>query len=427
MSSLAAPDSARPAGFEATATDRVNDFPQRVLRWALVANVIISMSLFNETLVPPSLASIQQYATILLWLVIAGCAISMKPILRWETGTDLLALLAFYGFAICSVLWSDLSAASLMKAAALTVTCVCAGLLATRMTVEDIVANVNIGLLVICLASLVAVAFFPAIGITQEWSHEGNWQGVFESKQSLGIIGAIFMFFSAYQWLIRRNHLWFAITFLSATACAIGSESRGGGALALVACLCVYLAGRSSRSAMWLSFAPFGLALFASILIAWLFSTGNDSFEVFGSKIDLTQRTYIWQHALAHYGERPILGYGINGFWTIKEIYNEFLRNHGWILDNFHSGYVAILTETGVVGFMLFLTTTLLFGVRMVTSIREQTMPRSRIVALIGFLVLIYMIDLTETIFLRSTSFISTLVFMFLINAALPYQGRAQR
>ncbi len=420
MSSVAAPDSPRPGVLTASTAGAADGLARVILRWALVVNVVVSMSLFNELLVPPSLALIQQYATILLWLVIASCAMSMKPILRWEVGTDLLALIAFYGFAITSVLWSDLSAASLMKAAALTLTSVCAGLLATRMTIEDMVANINIGLLVICLASLMAVVFVPSIGITQEWSHEGNWQGVFESKQSLGIIGAIFMFFSAYQWLIRRNHLWFAICFLAAAACAIGSESRGGGALALVACLCVVLAGRSSRTATLLSFAPFILALSASVLIAWLFSTGGDSFVILGSKIDLTQRTFIWQHALAHFNERPILGYGINGFWTNKDIYLDFKREHGWVLDNFHSGYVAILTETGIVGFLLFLSATFLFGARMVTSIRDQSMSRPRVVALIGFMVLVYMIDITETIFLRSTSFISTLIFAFLINAALP-------
>ena len=417
MTSVATPDSARPGVAAVAQTDGL---VTTLLHGAIVVNVVISTSLFNETLVPPALASIQQYFTMVIWLVIAVCAASKTPILRWEIGTDLLALLAFYGFAVASVLWSDLSAASLLKAAALTLTTICAGLLATRIRIEDLVADINIGLLVICLASLFAVAFFPAIGITQEWSHEGNWQGVFESKQSLGIIGAIFMFFSAYQWLIRRNHLWFAITFLPAAACAIGSGSRGGGALALVACLCVYLAGRSSRIAMALSFAPFGLALFASALIAWLFSTGGDSFEVLGSKIDLTQRTYIWQHALAYFGERPILGFGINGFWTIPEIYLGFKREHGWVLDNFHSGYIAILLETGLAGFLLFLSVTFLFGVRMVATIRAQAMPRSRIVALIGFLLLMYMINLTETIFLRSTSFVSILIFIFMVNAALP-------
>ena len=426
MSSVAAPDSPRPDAFPTTDA-RAGQLPRVVLRWAMVINVVLSMSLFSETLVPPGLASIQQYGTILLWLVIAGCALALKPILRWEVGTDLLALLAFYSFAIASVLWSDLSAASLMKAAALTLTSVCGGLLASRISIEELVADINIGLFVICLASLATIVFAPSIGVTQEWSHEGNWQGVFESKQSLGIIGAIFMFFSAYQWLIRRNHLWFAITFLAAAACAIGSGSRGGGALALMACLCVVLAGRSSRTAMLLSFAPLGLALFASLLIVWLFSTGGDSFELLGSKIDLTQRTFIWQHALAHYGERPILGYGINGFWTTKDILLDFKREHGWVLDNFHSGYVAILTETGIVGYLLFLSATFLFGVRMVTSIRDQSKPRSRIVALIGFMVLIYMIDLTETIFLRSTSFISILIFVFMINAALPSVRAAER
>lgn len=391
-----------------------------MIRWATVINVVASTSGFHESLLPASLSSVPQYASIALWLLVTAAALFVRPKLAWRPSTDTFALLAFYGFAVLSVLWTDLSLPSLMKAAALLITTIGAYFLASRLSLEDIIGEVNKGLLVLTTASVLLVIFVPSIGVDESWSHEGNWQGVFASKQALGITGAIFMFFSAYYWLVRGGRWTFIVSFGMAAACAFGSESRGGGALALMACACVYMAGRSPRIAKTLAFLPLAIALFASGLMSYLYATGADGFDVFGTKIDLTERTFIWQYALAHFDERPLLGFGINGFWTNSELYLNYLRAHGWVLDNFHSGFVAILAETGLVGYALFLLCTLLFGVRMSASIDNRTMMRSRIVALIGFMVLMYMIDLTETIFLRSTSFIATLIPVFFFNASLP-------
>jgi len=419
----------RPLGFMAS-VERLGGLPPRsaslpgisrslILRMATVANVVVSMSNFHEALLPPSLSSLQQYAGVGLWLVTICVALGMRPVLDRRMSTDAWAIAIFFGFAITSVLWSDLSISSTMKAAALLVTSTGAVMLATRLGLQDIIFDVNIGLLVLTAASIIVVVVLPDVGVSQEWSHEGNWQGIFVSKQSLGVLGGMAMFFSAYLWLTRGRSWLFAVSFLLAVACAFGSESRGGGAWALLACVCVFLAGRSRGAAKALAFAPFVILLFATAMIASLYATGEDAFDIFGTRINLTERTFIWQYALAHFDERPILGFGINGFWTNDELYRTFERSHGWVLDDFHSGYVAILTETGVVGYAAFAVCTLLFGVRLAASIEQGAMARSRVVALIGFMTLIYMIDLTETIFLRSTSFMSVLIVVFLVNSTM--------
>jgi len=48
------------------------------------------------------------------------------------------------------------------------------------------------------------------------------------------------------------------------------------------------------------------------------------------------------------------MGFGLNGFWTDSNIYYQYQRLHGWVLDNYHSGYIAIIVETGIIGFILF-------------------------------------------------------------------------
>jgi exopolysaccharide production protein ExoQ len=369
------------------------------MRYAVVATTVLSTSAFNQGLVPPGLASLPQYASICLWTVIAALAMSARPLLAWRPGTDTLSLIAFYGFAVLSVLWTELSLPSVMKASALAVTSLGSYCLATRLNLNDIIAAIIEGLSILALASVLVVFVLPSIGVDDSWSHEGNWQGVFGSKQSLGVIGAVLMFFSAHMWLVRERQWKYA---------------------AVMACVCVYTAGRSRGIAGALGFAPAVMTVAAGILIGLLCATGDDALDLFGARIDLTGRTLIWQHALAHFGERPILGFGINGFWTNQDLYLEFQRAHGWVLDDFHSGYVAVLVETGVMGYALFMLLTFLFGVRMFTSIRKGSMPRSRIVGLIGFVAMIYMIDFMETIFLRSTSFLATLIPIFFFNSSLP-------
>ena len=162
-----------------------------ILRIATVANVVVSMSNFHEALLPPSLSSLQQYAGVGLWLVTICVALGMRPVLDRRMSTDAWAIAIFFGFAITSVLWSDLSISSTMKAAALLVTSTGAVMLATRLDLQDIIFDVNIGLLVLTAASIIVVVLLPDVGVSQEWSHEGNWQGIFVSKQSLGVLGGM--------------------------------------------------------------------------------------------------------------------------------------------------------------------------------------------------------------------------------------------
>lgn len=397
---------------------------QAILRGTLIVNVIASTSNFHEALLPPSLSALQQYIGVLCWVVIIAAARLIRSAEAPRFGSDTWALVIFYVYAVASVLWTDMSAASVMKSAALAITSLGAFTLATRCRLQDVIYDFNLGLFVLNLASIAVVIVRPDIGIASGWSQVGNWQGVFESKQSLGVLGGMAMFFSGYLWLTRGASWLFALSFLAALACTVGSESRGGGGLALLACVCVFVAGRSRNVAKLLAFAPLGIMTIASVMTFYLYATGADAFQIGDSRIDFTERTYIWQHALSYLDQRPLLGFGINGFWTNGDIYIAFERAHGWVLDNFHSGYVAILTEFGLVGYAMFGICTMLFGVRLGQAIDSDEMERSRVVALIGFMALAYQIDVTETMFMRSTSSIATLILACAFNAALRFAPR---
>ena len=70
--------------------------------------------------------------------------------------------------------------------------------------------------------------------VDHSWVQDGQWQGVFASKQSRGFLAAYLMFFALCRKLCGDSWLICGAMFRAAAACVIGSGSRGGGALALV-------------------------------------------------------------------------------------------------------------------------------------------------------------------------------------------------
>jgi exopolysaccharide production protein ExoQ len=140
-----------------------------------------------------------------------------------------LVFIAFYVYAIVSVLWTDLLPESFMKGAALAITTFGAYRLATRLRIDEIITATTQGMRFATVASLCTVVFLPDIGLDHSYFHDGQWQGIFASKQTLGVLGANLMFFACYRGLTGSGWLVFLATFLPAVACAAGSGRRGVG------------------------------------------------------------------------------------------------------------------------------------------------------------------------------------------------------
>lgn len=391
-----------------------------VMRWSNILAVIASVSVLNEDLLPADYSSIPQMLALVMWIVLIAASVFVRPVTVLSPGTDFILNVAFYGWAIASFFWSNWSEAAVLKSTALLITTIGAFRLATRLSIDDIARTTSVGLLLPLVVSIVAVALIPEIAVDHSWMHGGQWQGIFASKQSLGFLAAYLMFFALFRKLCGDSWLVCGTMFLAAAACVIGSGSRGGGALALVACAALLATRFSPTLAKLLALWPMVITLVASGLMLYLYVTGYDHFPLFGTKVDLTERTFIWEYALRHFDKHPLLGYGLNGFWTTEELYDAFQAEHGWVLDNFHSGYLAILLETGVLGYTLFFLTAVLFGLRMIALISTGSIPLNHYAFIICFVALSFQMNLTETSFLRSTSYISIHLVAMLFIACQP-------
>jgi O-antigen ligase len=68
----------------------------------------------------------------------------------------------------------------------------------------------------------------------------------------------------------------------------------------------------------------------------------------------LTGRTALWNTLLGYWADRPVLGYGLGGFWSARHV-EEIYRAQRWPVSEAHSTYVDVLLDSGVVGLALYL------------------------------------------------------------------------
>ncbi|MBR0841186.1 O-antigen ligase family protein [Bradyrhizobium liaoningense] len=397
---------------------------EKIARFAIscsiTINVVASMGTLNTALLPAELTYLQQAIALLMWGVLIYASAFVRPRLRLQFNPDLIVLVAFYAFAVISVFWTSLSAAAIMKSAALAMTTFGAFCLITRVDMDEVVRATALGLFILVAASAVCAVAVPDIGIDHSWMHNGQWQGVYESKQTLGFVGAYLMFLACYRKMTGQGWPAFLVTFLLASTCVLASESRGAGAVALAACALLVTSMWSVRCMRIYAVLPFVMCILAVFLILYFYVTGNDAIHIGDATIDFTERTFIWQYAISHFDDAPLLGFGINGFWTIPSIYDYFEQNHTWVLDNYHSGYVAILMETGLLGYVLFAASVFLFSNKILHLISARSIDRSHCALIIGFVVLSFQTNFTETTFLRSTMFTSVLLVAFFFATCRP-------
>jgi exopolysaccharide production protein ExoQ len=410
----------RPAIVSRGASCDPNPWSAPSLYYTTIAISFISNGNFHSKLVGPEDSNLQQIVGVCLWLGVVAISYFRVPLLRVPLSAGLVLSLGVYGLAILSPIWATDPMASMMKAGTLAIVAFGAYRLTQTLDVDRIIEGVYLGQFAVLVASIGMALFVPEIGVMDTYQHAGQWCGVFWSKQSLGLLGAVFLFFSCYRLLVdSRRRAFHAVGVAVALVCTIASGSRGGCVLAIFAVLCLYLTLQSTHFARALAFLPFAMCLTGVALVAYFVDTGSEYLVIFDYPFDFTERTFIWRHALSFFPERKWLGFGLNGFWTLPDVKGLFIERHGWFLDNYHDGYIAIAMETGVIGLALFIGGALIFGQRIVARIEIDRRLDPEVALALAYTCLIFFINFTETIFLRSTNVQATLllVFMFFVYA----------
>jgi len=155
------------------------------------------------------------------------------------------------------------------------------------------------------------------------------------------------------------------------------------------------------------------LAGFSTNRIAYLL-TGDSSF---------TGRTTIWGFSETEIAQRPLLGWGYQGFWLVGADAPSVTEAPGWVkgMPNSHNGYYDTMLELGYVGLgllVVFLATT----IHVIGRVMQHDFRRAWILLSIALFVIIY--NCLETLWLRAFD-LSWVVFVLVAVEAARYWHRS--
>jgi O-antigen ligase len=72
-----------------------------------------------------------------------------------------------------------------------------------------------------------------------------------------------------------------------------------------------------------------------------------------GDTMTLNGRIWLWIECRGYIGDRPLLGYGFNGFWSPERM-SLISQRQGWVLGDAHSVYLDVALSLGLIGLIGF-------------------------------------------------------------------------
>lgn len=213
--------------------------------------------------------------------------------------------------------------------------------------------------ILICYAGLVLfrdVAIHSA-GDALEPEHAGAWRGLFDHKNIAGAMMVIFIFIGIHVARVQSFRFGAVITGLA----GIFLYSTGSKTSMALAPLLVLIGLACARiESIWLkallALGPLALLLTATVGSV-LFPQVDALVQAVSPGQTFTGRTEIWKFALDRLWNRPLFGYGFEGFWGSDFVrYAEIAEGETGIAQGMvhgHNGYVDLVIGMGIPGFAL--------------------------------------------------------------------------
>ncbi|HEY0625154.1 MAG TPA: O-antigen ligase family protein [Allosphingosinicella sp.] len=347
----------------------------------------------------------------LLAAIILGLALDWYGKRQLALNYAALSVLAVIAYCFCGAFWTDDPAAVLSTTLLLAVSTFSAFICERHIGLLGTLRLMRTACLALCLASVLLVALVPSFAISDSYFWKGAWLGVFVAKNGLGYAASYLVALSGMMLLFCRKTRTDIFSLLLGLSVCIGADSRGALLVALsVLLFLVLLRARIIGSIAIVLIAVAYLALLILFNSGIIVSIEGDYLQVGDLSIHLN-RTDIWSYAMSLFLERPWLGYGLGAGWE-GERADIFYNRFGWVLDNFHSGYIRALVELGLLGAILIfigLGITLLRAIRTYHASRGNSLPALATAYVTMFLAS----NVTETYLLRSTDvkqFVFTIV-----------------
>jgi exopolysaccharide production protein ExoQ len=311
--------------------------------------VAVSIWAFSYSVIFGQVLILAYYA---VWLPLI--LVDYRRFLRQMSSAWLPLLFAAY---VCfSVFWSQAPGVTARTAVQYLSHIACAYVAARTVSVRTLTLGALIGIFFVLLYSL-------KVGAYSEDVLDGtyNFVGAFASKNQIGFVGSLGIYFSVvFLAFLRRGRLSFILTvpvvLLSAYLLVISHSATSMASIPAVLALIALLAMTKllSRRYRRVIFVVGAGLIVVVAFVALNLGLMDFVLGLFGKDSTLTGRTYLWEQGWNAAQRSPILGVGYAAYWVQGFAEAERLWNEFYITTrtgfHFHNTYVEALVELGFTG-----------------------------------------------------------------------------
>jgi len=332
-------------------------------------------------------------------------------------------LLVLIGWGTVSFSWSLIPTVTARHSLALIGTLFFGTYLTLRFELRQRLRLIFLALAITIAASLIACIFFPDYGIAvDQFTDEKSWQGVFSHKNELAgaIVFAVMTLSVLKKGLLKLVYLPVLIFAFALTLVTKAMTSIVYFPLVLLATsFAKSLQSRCKVRKKLLVWLFVAMVLCGSIL----YYHWEDATETLGKDPNMSGRVVLWVLSISEIAQRPVAGYGLDGFWSDPDGPARDIRSaSGWFeAPNAHNGIINLWLDLGVIGVLLFLMS---YAISLSGTIRLMIRNRSpETIWYLVFLLFLFLYSLTETSFMIRNDF----SWILYISTALAIRGELQQ
>lgn len=321
----------------------------------LLSRAFVNLFAGDKTGVPPVLPVgpvgelfLQGLAFAIATLLVARHA---KRVARALTRDLVPSLVVLLGAA--SIAWSAAPMIGLRDVVAAGVATLFGAYLASRYDALGLVRLIAAVLVFATLASAAVVWLVPGAGIASG-SHAGAWTGVFDHKNTLGMrlaLGFAVVPVLAMSEPRRTGRAAWWIAGLAMGGVLLASDSKTSLAIAATLIVLAPLVARVRRRPVELAVLATTALLVAAGVVLTIPAVGPDVLDAVNPRGTLLGRTRLWLAVADEIARRPIVGFGIGGFWQDGAGPDAAIaRMFPWGPNHAHNGLLELALALGATG-----------------------------------------------------------------------------
>ncbi|MEL7241326.1 MAG: O-antigen ligase family protein [Cyanobacteria bacterium J06573_2] len=253
-----------------------------------------------------------------------------------------------------SILWSADMASSINLIRGLVRIYLLAIYLAMRYTFKEQIRLIAFALGVTAVLSIIfpLMPGFTGKHITPELA--GSWSGIFGHKNELGYMMAWSSGTFLHLALSETKYRYLRLGLFALSVCLIilsRSTTSLMILLTMISLLPLYKLSTNNNYKLQIIMISFVLMLLVtgSILI---FGNAESIVGASGKDLTFSGRTDLWEPVLTKVLDRPLFGYGFAGFWN-SPLASNLRLTYEWA-SNSHNGFLEIMLDLGLGGFLIF-------------------------------------------------------------------------